>query len=82
MSFPQLFAYFLCQVLSIAIFARAILSWFPVNPGNQLVAFLYQITEPILATMRRIIPRLGMFDLTPMIVFFVLQMTAGVIAGL
>jgi len=52
---------------------RALLSWFPVSPQNPLVVLLIQITDPILQPMRRVIPRLGMFDLTPMIAILVLQ---------
>ncbi|GAG29906.1 unnamed protein product, partial [marine sediment metagenome] len=55
----------LCQVLAIIIFVRAILSWFAISPYSPIVAFLDRITEPILAPLRRIIPRLGMVDITP-----------------
>ena len=59
--------------LQIAIFARVILSWFPTGSGsNPLVAIVYQITEPVLAPLRRVVPRLGVFDLTPMIAIVVL----------
>ena len=58
-------------------FARIILSWFPVEPGSGLASvygFLYAITEPVLGPIRRIIPPLGMggmgLDLSPLVVFF------------
>jgi len=79
MSFISTFIRILCEVLTIAIFARAIISWFPVNPGNRLVALLYQITEPILDPLRRIIPRVGMMDITPMIAIILLQVIAGLV---
>ena len=53
--------------LSIAIFARVILTWFPTQANNPIVVFIYAITEPILAPIRRFVPRFGMLDLTPMI---------------
>ncbi len=59
-------------LLQIAIFARAIISWFPVSPGNPLVVLLNQITDPILRPLRRVVPRVGMFDLAPMIAIVVL----------
>lgn len=63
----------LIWVLTIAIFARVILSWLPIGgTDNPLVAIVYQITEPILAPLRRVIPRLGIFDLTPMIAIILL----------
>ncbi len=51
----------------IAIFARVMISWFPVQRNNPIVVFIYTVTEPILAPIRRYVPKFGMFDLTPMI---------------
>ena len=80
MSTFYFFIWLLCQVLTIAIFVRAIISWFPVNPGNRLVASLYQMTEPILEPLRRLIPRIAMLDITPMVAIILLQVAAGFIA--
>ena len=67
-------------VLIIAIFARVILTWFPTaSRYNPLVALIYQITEPILAPLRKVIPRLGVFDFTPTIALFVLFAIWGVL---
>ena len=61
------------MVLIVAIFARTILSWFPTaNRFNPLVAVIYQLTEPILLPLRKIIPRMGMFDFTPTIALLIL----------
>lgn len=75
---------FLCvlvQVYVVVLFARIILSWFPIQPGGGMASaysFLYTITEPVLAPLRRILPPLragGMgFDLSPIIVLLVLQL--------
>ena len=59
-------------VLIIAIVGRSILSYFPTGGNHPLVAIVYQITEPILAPIRRVVPRLGIFDLTPMVAIFLL----------
>ena len=68
-TFLVLFIY----VLFFAIIARSILSWFPIgNTNHPIVAIVYQITEPILGPLRRIVPRLGMFDITPMIAIILL----------
>ncbi len=68
-------------VLSIAIFARAILSWFPnIDPRNPAVEFLVQVTEPILAPLRRVMPRMGMMDLTPMVAIILLQVIGSIVA--
>ena len=67
------FISFLCQVLTLAIFLRAILSWFSPRP-NILTIILDKITEPVLAPLRRIIPRAGMFDFTPLAAIILLQL--------
>ena len=69
----------LCQVLAIIIFVRAILSWFAISPYRPIVVFLDRITEPILAPLRRIIPRLGMVDITPMVAIIILLLIARLI---
>lgn len=68
------------QIMVFAIFARAILSWFvPAHSGNALVNVLIQITEPILAPFRRIIPQFGMMDLSPLVAIIVLQVISRVL---
>lgn len=55
-----------------AIFLRAMLSWFPMDQRNLLVRILDEITEPILAPLRQVVPKFGMIDITPMVAFLVL----------
>lgn len=73
LSFSQLIS-LLINVFVFAIFARAILSW--LNPGtfNAASNLLYSLTEPLLATCRRIVPDLGGIDLSPLIVLVGLQL--------
>lgn len=48
---------------------RAVLSWVNPDPYNPIVRFLYQITEPVMARVRRWIPLRGMgIDFSPMII--------------
>ena len=56
----------------IALFVRVILSWFPVSRENPIVSVVFQITDPMLAPIRRIMPRTGMLDLSPLVLFFLL----------
>jgi YggT family protein len=76
----------ICQVLTFAVFFNAILSWIVmVSPRNRLVISLYQvfrqITDPILAPLRRIIPLIGMMDITPIVAIIILQIISQVIAA-
>ncbi len=64
------------QALTIAIILRAIISWFPIDPRNPLVVFLHDITEPILAPIRQVLPRLGMIDLSPLVAIILIQVVA------
>ncbi len=61
------------NLLVIAIIVRALLSWFNMDPRSPLIQALNQITEPILEPIRRIMPRLGMIDLSPLIAILLLQ---------
>ena len=70
----------LVTILTVAILARVILSWLPIGGSNNpLVAIVYQITEPILAPLRAIVPRIGVFDLTPMIAMIILWAIRGLV---
>jgi len=64
----------LCEVFTLAIFIRVILSWFSPGQTNMLTNLLYQVTEPILAPLRRIIPRVGMLDFSPLVAIILLQL--------
>ena len=55
------------QLLGFAIFARAIISWFPIDRNGPVVQALAAVTDPILDPLRKVIPPIGMIDITPMI---------------
>ncbi len=65
---------FILQFLVLAIIFRIILSWFAPRSANTFSIILYRITEPILEPLRRIIPRAGMFDFSPIIAIIILQL--------
>lgn len=60
-------------LLTIAIFVRAILSWFQMDPRNPLIQALDAITEPILEPIRRVMPRIAMIDFSPLVAILLLQ---------
>jgi YggT family protein len=53
----------------IVIIVRIVLTWVPHNAQHPAAAFLYKITEPILAPVRRVIPSIGGIDISPIVVF-------------
>lgn len=81
MDFVLTFVQILVVILQIAIIGRAVLSWFPIDPRSPLVSVLNDITEPVLAPLRRVVPRIGMIDITPMVAIFVLYIIQQVIRG-
>ena len=54
-------------ILTWIIIIRALISWVNPDPYNSIVQFLYRVTEPILMPIRRILPAMGGFDLSPIV---------------
>ena len=75
----------LCSLISvyyIVLLARVILSWFPLQPGTpmaSIASIIYQLTEPVMGPVRRIIQPVGMIDISPIVVFFGLRILQSVI---
>jgi len=75
------------QIYVWLLIAAAVLSWLiafnVVNTRNQFVAavaeFLYRITEPALAPIRRFLPNLGGLDISPIILILVIMFVQRVI---
>ena len=70
--------FWILQIYQFIILVRVLLSWIPnIDYNNPVVKFLYDITEPVLAPIRRALPPMSGIDLSPIIVFLgisVLQM--------
>lgn len=71
-------------LMNLAIFLRVVLSWLNPNPynPNPLVSLIYQITNPILEPLRRIVPMVGPLDITPIVALFLLAMLQRIILSL
>ena len=74
MAFLINFIVLLCQVLTLAIIVRVIIFWFSPRQTSRLAIMLLQITEPFLRPLRRIVPRAGVFDFTPMVAIVILML--------
>ena len=79
MAFIVSFVDLLFTVLIFAIIGRALLSWFNLGPGHPIGRLLYEITEPILGPLRKVIPRIGMIDITPIVAILLLNFLQGII---
>ncbi len=63
-----LWAFLICLVV------RGIFSFVEPYPRNQIHLLVYRVTEPVLAPVRRVIPPMGGFDLSFVVVFFGIQL--------
>jgi len=50
-----------------------ILSWLRFDPYHPVSTLVHQITEPILAPIRRLLPPTGMIDFSPLVALVLLQ---------
>ena len=70
------FLYFLGQLYVVILVVRALFSWFPYradSPLNPVRRLVFTLTEPVLAPFRRIIPPVGMLDLSFLVAFIVVE---------
>jgi YggT family protein len=65
---------FIFWLLNLAILLRVLFSWINPDPRNVLVHLVYQITDPILAPLRRYIPSVAGLDITPMVALVLLDL--------
>lgn len=85
LSFLQGVVFGLLEVYKWIILARVLLSWLPmagirIDPYHPVVRLLYQLTEPVLRLFRPF-TRLGMMDLSPIIVFFLISFLQNILNG-
>ncbi|HCR19780.1 MAG TPA: hypothetical protein DIU35_20075 [Candidatus Latescibacteria bacterium] len=67
------------SVFLVLLIARIILSWMPFLRDGRVVWTLHSLTEPVMAPFRRMIPPLGMFDLSPILLILLLNFAQGAI---
>jgi len=61
------------QLVTFALIGRAILSW--IDPGQQwsISRMLAQVTDPLIAPLRRVIPPFGMIDISFIVAILLIQ---------
>ncbi len=70
------------QILRVALLVRVISSWVRVSPYSRWIRWSYTLTEPLLRPLRRVIPSIGMIDITPIVAYFVLGLLEGLVVRL
>jgi len=72
----------LFNILYFLLIIRIVMSWFAVNPYNEIVQVIYKITDVILAPFRRLPLRIGMMDFSPILAFLALWFLRDIIVGI
>jgi YggT family protein len=68
-------------ILSIAIIGRAVVSWFDPTGRSPIQRILIDLTEPIIAPIRRVVPSMGMIDISPFIALLLIQVVSRMLAS-
>jgi YggT family protein len=69
----------LFQALFFAILGRVLISWIDPMGNMRVTQVLREITEPILAPIRSVLPNFGMLDLSPLVAMLLLNLIQGLI---
>lgn len=63
------------EVYKWVLIARILLTWLPsINWHSQPFRFLREVTDPVMEPFRRLVPPIGMLDISPIVLFFALQL--------
>ena len=81
MGFLGTFLGLLVPILQFAILGRVIASWVDPQGSNQISRMLHDLTEPILAPIRALLPSTGMLDLSPIIAFMLLYFISSILVA-
>jgi YggT family protein len=77
----QIIASFL-HLYSLVLFARVLITWVDPMMGTPVAQVLLRLTEPLLAPIRRILPRTGLVDLSPIVAILLIEAFTQVIIRL
>jgi YggT family protein len=69
------------SLLSLALFVRVLSSWFPISPYSRWIRWSYVLTDWMIRPLQRVVPRIGVFDITPIVAYLLLILLRGVILG-
>jgi len=70
------------QIYAFLFVARALLSFTGIDPYHPVAQFLYRLTEPVLAPIRRVLPQTGMIDFSPMVAMLLIIVLGQILVAL
>jgi len=65
-------------ILRLALLVRVISSWLPISPYSRWIRWSYVLTNWMITPLQRVIPRIGMIDITPIVAWILLNVIQGV----
>ncbi len=68
------------NIYSLILLARVLISWIDPAVNQPISRFLVQLTEPVLAPIRRILPPAGSLDLSPLVAFLIIAVLSRLVA--
>jgi YggT family protein len=69
---PLLLASWAFSILKLALMVRVLSSWFPISPYSKWIRWSFVMTDWLINPLRRVIPTLGMIDITPIVAWFLI----------
>lgn len=70
----MIFIAYALQIYSLILIARAVMTWFPqIDRKNQIVQFIFKVTEPVLEPVRRILPTFNGIDFSVFVVLVLIS---------
>ena len=69
------------KIYFFALIGMIILSWVAPQASHPGAILIFQLVEPIMAPVRKVIPPLGMIDLSPIVVFIAINLIDGIVVG-
>ena len=76
---PWLLIYWTLSLISIALLVRVLSSWFGGSPYSPWIRWSYLLTDWLIEPLRRIIPQIGMIDITPLVAWFLIRIIQGLL---
>jgi YggT family protein len=70
------------KLLMFALFARVVGSWFGVGRFNRWMRPAYLVTDWIVEPLRKIVPPIGMIDITPIVAWFLIMIITNLLLGI
>ncbi|HEY4305786.1 MAG TPA: YggT family protein [Gemmatimonadaceae bacterium] len=69
------------SLLSLALFVRVLSSWLPVSPYSRWIRWSYVMTDWMIRPLQSVVPRVGMFDISPIVAWILLRIIGAFLLG-